>query len=79
MDTQPDNLEPWQLVARELGTFVETDESPYSMMEQVRNDTIGDWMLTEPACREIARLRDEIEELERDNRNMDARIRGDND
>jgi hypothetical protein len=57
--TEPDNTEPWQRVARELGTFEPaTDpdrDAPY--------DWFGYWTPAEPVCREIARLRHEVERL----------------
>jgi len=57
--TQPDNLEPWQRVAAELGTF-DCDCGWDGDMEPME-DGSGDWIKAEPACREIARLRAVLE------------------
>ncbi len=61
MTTQPDNLEPWQRVARELGTW-DSFDGPGSS-GKCYDDEEGKWTKTEPACREIARLRQEVERL----------------
>ena len=69
--TNHDNLEPWQRVAIELGTIDYTRDGAVEA-----DDHRGDFVYTEPACRLIAELRAEVDELRRDNRNMDSRIRG---
>ena len=76
MTDQPDNLEPWQRVAREMGTFREVDRgNPYTSMVKVEDaEGLGQWVEAEASCREIARLRAEIEELERQEAHRDRSV-----
>ena len=53
MTDHPDNLEPWQRVAAELGTF-----EPGALIWRRGH---GSYVKAEPACREIARLRAVLE------------------
>jgi hypothetical protein len=55
--TQPNNLEPWQRVAAELGTW---DWSYDGLVGAVESQ--GEFVCTAPACREIARLRAELQD-----------------
>ena len=62
-------VEPWEIIARELGDFELVDEgssyNTYRTMGQVNDPYyVGDWVDAEKACREIVRLRDELAELQ---------------
>ncbi len=59
-----DNTEPWQRVAREMGTWdfeceLTTGEHIGAWMAEVSRhaEYVGQYVLAEPACREIANLR----------------------
>ena len=67
MTDQPDNLEPWQRVAAELGThdferMLFEGEQSYASMEPAPDRHDGEWTRAAPACREIARLRAELQD-----------------
>jgi uncharacterized small protein (DUF1192 family) len=56
MTDQPDNLEPWQRVAAELGTWEMCDGTMQDWGDRGRYVDV--WA----ACREIARLRTELQD-----------------